>query len=133
MKKLLFLAIGLLLLGATAVVVGIERFSLASDTEERIAQYRAKAADAVAEEARNSEGWRALQRAEPGTELPSVGWRKMAKDSAAHLDELRITGWSCVGGAVVLFGSGVVVLLVHRRRRTRSTGDAAATQVIRHI
>jgi hypothetical protein len=132
-KKLLFLAIGLLLLGAVAVVLGVERFSLVGKNEDYVAEFRAKAAVAAGKEAERGDSWSLYRQSHPGEEPSSVVYRKLAIESAARVDELQITGWSFVGGAVVLVGSGILVLRIYRRRRTRSTGDAEATQVIQRI
>jgi hypothetical protein len=127
-KKLLFLAIGLFVLGAAAIGIGVYKFSDASHHEAYAADDRAKGAAAKAKEATRTQ----LERSIPGP-LLSESYLQGADITDRYVEELRIVGWISVGGGVVLAGSGILVLLAHRRRVTRATGDATATQVIRRI
>jgi hypothetical protein len=128
-KKKLVIGITLMVLGLTSGVLAVFPFISASEHERLKDQSLTQADEAMT---RATTG----QPENHDTEIREAEFR--ANDAATYNDfaqEATLQAWLLTAGAVVLLGSGVLVLRAQRKSATRTpaNADPEATQVIQRI
>jgi hypothetical protein len=131
-KKLLVVAITLMVLGLTAAGFGVVTFTTAADHEAKAERLLDRAdeemAQALAAPADAPEG---LQH-DDFLFLANSSTRSAAQQ-IEFAEQWTLQTWLFAAGAVILIGSGALVLRAHRRRAAGASADATATQVIHHL
>jgi hypothetical protein len=126
-KKRLVIAITLMVLGLTAGGFSIYTFTEAAE----------KRATADRSLTRAEQDLDQAAAAPPNERRRHIFLADSSARSAAfyrnRAEQRTLEAWLFTAGAVVLIGSGVLVLLAHRRRAAGATADATATQVIQRI
>lgn len=132
MKKLLVVSITLMVLGLTAAVLGFLSFTMAADDKTTAERMLDRAEEDM------SQALAAPADAPPGLQHDDfVFLAESATRSAGQYREFAeqrtLEMWLFAAGAVILIGSGALVLRAHRRRAAGTSPDATATQVIHHV
>ncbi len=132
MKKLLVVAIALMVLGLTAAGLGVVTFTMTADYEATAERLLDRADEEMAQ------ALAAPADAPEGLQHDDFIFlaNSSARSAAQQLDfaeERTLQTWLFAAGAVILIGSGALVLRAHRRRAPGASADATATQVIHHV